>query len=920
MPNIFTVPAHRPLVDVLAAQIIADYGKNPLQMAELLVLLPNRAGVLALKNALVKCNKGALLTIPRIRAIGDVDEERLWLESHNSGSDVYKKLHHLPKAISNTALHILLTKQVHKLAEVSNENSVYYPNIEQAASLAHDLLLLLGEAEREEIDLRKLQYLVPEEYSEHWQLNLRFLGIISQYLPAILDEKNLITESKRSSLLANLQILQWQHKQPDYPIIIAGTTGTVPATARLIKQVSSFENSTIILPAFANDIKQNISPSHPQYNLKILLDSLEANSQDIPILGADNILQKQDILLLAMTSSVEWKYSKRNAIEPWFTFIDAANEEEEARAISLIMRTQMQKDNKNIALITANKNLQKRVACYLKAYDIVPSGNRSYPALEHEEIRFLLLIIEVVFSNFAPHKTLAFLKHRFICNDDKIKQEIASLELNYLRGFSSSIEQNDLIIKLTGLKNIFAQREFDFLQMLRELLNVAQKNISPSIREIIENIIIEVSELGSVDKYNSLALLKNILSHIEINDDRQTHKRVFILTPQDARMQHFDAIILGSMNDDDWGAVKSQNKWLNEPMRKSLGFAPSERMIGMAAHDFITLISAAEIFITRAEKVAGCAMLPSRFLQRLQAVGINIISDKKWIELTREIDNPTQYHQLSPPAPKPSLVLRPEKLSLSAIEMLMCNPYGFYAKYILKLRKYDEIDIDVDPRHFGIIIHKSMELFTNLVNESPNNLTHEKLLECGKLAMRDFSDNIIVQKMWWPRFESLIDWLIQTQRERQLEGVEVSAEKEITMQIAQKYTIHGRLDRLETLADGSLRISDYKTGNPPSFANIEKGISPQLPLQAILAESELMREVSAIEYWKLSGTEEARIDNKKTPKYELSELFAASKDGLIATLNKYNDENTPYLYAPTAQYSGSANDYIWLSRKSEWEK
>ena len=44
------------------------------------------------------------------------------------------------------------------------------------------------------------------------------------------------------------------------------------------------------------------------------------------------------------------------------------------------------------------------------------------------------------------------------------------------------------------------------------------------------------------------------------------------------------------------------------------------------------------------------------------------------------------------PAPIPPLELRPTQLSVTNIERLMCNPYGVYARYILKLYPLDELE------------------------------------------------------------------------------------------------------------------------------------------------------------------------------------------------------------------------------------
>ena len=98
------------------------------------------------------------------------------------------------------------------------------------------------------------------------------------------------------------------------------------------------------------------------------------------------------------------------------------------------------------------------------------------------------------------------------------------------------------------------------------------------------------------------------------------HPRVSIWGPFEARLQQPDIMILGSLNEGTWPEAAEPGAWLNRPMRRDLGLPSPEEEIGHAAHDFISLLGAKTVYLTRAEKVDGVPTVPSRWLMRLPAL------------------------------------------------------------------------------------------------------------------------------------------------------------------------------------------------------------------------------------------------------------------------------------------------------------
>ena len=81
-PTVYTVPPHEPFVDALAGGILSgravplDPG-DPLALSRLTILLPTRRACRALGLAFLRAAPGRALLLPRIRPLGDIDEDEL---------------------------------------------------------------------------------------------------------------------------------------------------------------------------------------------------------------------------------------------------------------------------------------------------------------------------------------------------------------------------------------------------------------------------------------------------------------------------------------------------------------------------------------------------------------------------------------------------------------------------------------------------------------------------------------------------------------------------------------------------------------------------------------------------------------------------------------------------------------------------
>src|SRR5690606_22024731 len=115
----------------------------------------------------------------------------------------------------------------------------------QAASLARELGRLIDMVETEGASLDRLPDLVPEPFSEHWQQTLEFLKIVLDWWPKHLAERGLTSPMDRRNRLILAEAERLAANPPTAPVIVAGVTGSIPATAELMQVVLGLQNGAI---------------------------------------------------------------------------------------------------------------------------------------------------------------------------------------------------------------------------------------------------------------------------------------------------------------------------------------------------------------------------------------------------------------------------------------------------------------------------------------------------------------------------------------------------------------------------------------------------------------------------------------------------------------------------------------------------
>ncbi|KAF0223207.1 MAG: Inactivated superfamily I, partial [Rhodospirillaceae bacterium] len=272
--SVFTIAPGLPFVDVLAGHLLRQAGDDPLRLAECVVLLPNRRACRALRDAFLRLSGGRPLLLPRLKPIEPDQDDISDIDLLTPGGlDI-------PAAVPPIERHLILTRLV---LQMGAGRGGLPPSPDQAARLARELGELLDSVHIEEVPFDRLDTLAPDEYAAHWQITIDFLKIVTTHWPALLGGR--IDHQQWVNRVLDAQGALWRATPPDHPVVAAGSTGSRPASARLLATIAGLPHGQVVLPGLDlhmdADSWEALDDSHPQFAHKHLLARLGLSRRQV---------------------------------------------------------------------------------------------------------------------------------------------------------------------------------------------------------------------------------------------------------------------------------------------------------------------------------------------------------------------------------------------------------------------------------------------------------------------------------------------------------------------------------------------------------------------------------------------------------------------------------------------------------------
>jgi ATP-dependent helicase/nuclease subunit B len=675
-PHIYSIPAGIPFARALAAGAVQRCGGGPLLLADALVLVPTRRAARALRDAFAEAQAGAAL-LPRLFALGDVDEEDVLFDP--STDDILAK-----PAISPLRRRLLLARMVQRWSAARGQTL----SLAQAAVHAGELGRFLDEAMTQGVDLKNLETLAPEIFAEHWQEVVAFLRIIAVEWPKLLAAEDRVDAASRRDAQLRRLAAELAANPPRAPVIAAGSTGSIPATAELLKTIAHLPSGAVVLPGLDTELDKdgwdNLDAGHAQYGLRQLLSHIGLEREDVapwsPLPpapeGSGARVRFVSQALRPPPTTHAWRGVIEEESADWdealkgVALFEAQNPREEALAIACALREALETPARTAALVTPDRGLARRVAAELARWDIAVDDSAGVKLSRTPPGAFLALLARAAAEDFAPVPLLALLKHPLAAGGEEraqFRSRVRQLEMWALRGLRPAPGFADiarrcetkkgereppkflsawwarLCVPLQAFADALAAPEASVGEIAaahaRAAESLATSDTDDGARELwrgtageaaahlIAELAREGADIPAGGAHSYAELFRDIAELKAVRPAYNLHPRIAILGPLEARLLDFDLVILGGLNEGTWPAEAGTDPFLSRPMRKQLGLEPPERRTGLAAHDFAMLAASRNVLLTRALKENGTPTVASRWLLRIKQLAKGLKRD-----------------------------------------------------------------------------------------------------------------------------------------------------------------------------------------------------------------------------------------------------------------------------------------------------
>ncbi len=657
--------------------------------------------------------------------------------------------------------------------------------------------------------------------------------------------------------------------------------------------------------------------------------------------------------------------------------LEAPDERLEALTLALFMREALETPGRTAALVTPDRNIARRVAAELQRFDIEIDDSGGKP-LATTPIGALARLIAAFGANGAGAVNVAALLAHPLTRLGLTRAHVATLaqlvEIGVLRMLGSvnggwaarAVTARELARAphahpaarrisdddWRAIEDLLARFDAAFAPFTTLPAEASLSDRASTHRAALEAVTAGDDEIGDegaatlfellerlaraeappgFDALSYAALFDRIAFETTLRGPRRAHPRLKILGPLEARLIDADLILLAGLDEGVWPPQTDTGAFLNRSMRAQLGLMAPERRIGQSAHDFVMALGAKRIVLSRAVKRDGAPTVPSRFVARLSALAAGAFADCKargdrMLAIAAMLDRPKETISISRPEPRPPLDLRPQRLSVTRIERLRRDPYAIFAEYVLKLAPLPPLGSEPGAREIGVAIHEAIAKF---VAHHPRGAlppdARQTLLAFAREKLDGFMKDPAFASFQWPRIEAGLDHALAFELERRAVGgdifIETRGEMALTLEGGARFLLTAVADRIEIDPQGRASVFDYKTGAPPTNAQVEVGWSPQLTLETAMVEAGAFKEVGARE---VSGAAYVGLKNGgktqwlKGKEKSFADIVAEHRAEVEKMLSQFHDEATPYASRPHPAFMGDAGDYDHLARVKEW--
>src|SRR5438874_12879311 len=259
--RVFSVPLSVPFLRGVVAALVDgrlvegfEARSEPAKLAQATLYLPTRRALRVAREVFLDELKTDAVVLPRLVALGDIDEDELAFadEAEQLGGAVPLDV---PPKLGELERRLTLAKLVAAWARSPVSAPLVVGGPASTLALAGDLARLMDDMVTRGVAWEALDKLVPDQFDKYWQHSLEFLRIARKAWPEHLKEIGRIEPAERRDRLIEAEAARLTAHH-EGPVIAAGPTGSLPATAKFLNVVAGLKLGAVILPGLDTDLDE----------------------------------------------------------------------------------------------------------------------------------------------------------------------------------------------------------------------------------------------------------------------------------------------------------------------------------------------------------------------------------------------------------------------------------------------------------------------------------------------------------------------------------------------------------------------------------------------------------------------------------------------------------------------------------------
>jgi ATP-dependent helicase/nuclease subunit B len=551
--------------------------------------------------------------------------------------------------------------------------------------------------------------------------------------------------------------------------------------------------------------------------------------------------------------------------------------EQEAHAAEVQVRRWLLAGKQSIALVALDRLVARRVRALLERAGVLVQDETGWTMSTLAVSTVLMRWLDALQSDFYYQDLLDLLKSPFIFADQNSSERKQALyQLEQLVRKHGVVSHLDAFLDLAH-GNAEVQTALVRLRQAAETLRKSTDTLSGWLRALDDSLSILgvlqglAADMAGVKLLQALQTWQQELAGDSTRvtraewrhwlaqqldahtfQDSSIDSSVLLTHLAATRWRSFDAVLLLGCDAAHLPSADNSGVWFNDAVRGTLGLPTREIYLAQQRDDLLGLLAMNDtVLVTWQASKNGEKNLLSPYLEMLRALHELAYSDDL---AERELGSLLEHAQVRVaefslpnetvmPAPSVLKNLIPSRISASSYNSLIACPYQFYARHMLRLNELDEVREGIEKRDYGEWVHGILHRFHQqfaLLNEHTRTTLEEALQQISSEMFAPTVERDYLARAWLLRWQQAIPVYLDAQLKSEAEGWRYqNGEVPFEMPLTDELVLHGRIDRVDTQADGSVQVLDYKMMDATRLRNKlkEPGEDVQLACYAHVYEA-----------------------------------------------------------------------------------